>query len=694
MPISDNDREKVAQNIRHTKLVDASRKLARIVKHVDPPPAIKSQRTRLEKDLPRWLKHHGGEAFASPWSADHERMMEKIASAVSVNKGGMFAFAMPRGHGKTTLMKWSMLYAMLTGQRKYIMVISATDDLAHDFLDFAKMQLLESESLYLHYPHVCEYIRKTEDKAIKARHQLWIHGERSGITWSVKKLIFPSVTDEGQNKKNGLLITAAEAKPYPCNGAILEVRGLTGAIRGKTKDHISGEVLRPEFVILDDPQTGESAESTTQCNMRERRITGDVLGLAGPKKRIAAVMPCTIIRKGDLADRFLDHKQHPEWQGETCRLINVWPAAQDTLWKEYERIYREETGEGRGFGAATEYYKAHQTEMDAGAEVSWKHRVRDGEISALQTAENLLIETGPQFWAEYQNEPKDVTTSGYKIEPAKVAAHQAPLNKGAVPDRARILVAATDINRSGLCWVVVAFDQQMSAHVCLYGRYPGNADVWPENAPALARAQGIFKALTGLSNHIAGLPFARTGQIFKPSRMLIDRGYEPDAVHKFCQQASAPFRLIPCRGFAASKYGPRKGTLVGAPFENCHITESPLGQYIAFNADAIREIMQRAWLGDAGMPGGATLYRDDPRQHIDFSEHICAEILRQKYQTDGGTRWEWSFSGGPEKRVPNDWADAMSMAYVGAASAGLNTQGVYITKRPQPRRMPKVRIEE
>ncbi len=675
MTISEADKSKVAQNLRHTRLVEASRRLSRIVKHIDPDARTQAVRAQLEKDLPRWLRYHGGDAFSCPFSSDHERVLMKINTAI--NSGGLFALAMPRGHGKTTILKWVTAYVLLTGRRKYVLVIAATAELAQSIVDFVRSRIIESDTFHAHYPHVTTYARATDGKAIKARYQLRADGKASGILWSKTTLVFPEVL-------------SPYGKTYPSNGAILEAHGLTGAIRGKWKNTKTGKTLRPDFIILDDPQDRESAESPSQCAMRERIITGDVLGLAGPRKRITAIMPCTIIRKGDLADRFLNHNQHPEWQGETCRLVNEWPTAQNTLWKEYERIYREETGAGRGFAAATEYYRAHRAEMDAGAEVSWPARVRDGEISALQTAENLMIETGPQFWAEYQNEPKDIETMGYRIDPAQVAAHQAPLDKGVVPDRARILVAATDINRAGLRWVVVAFDQQMSAHVCLYGVFPGHADIWPENAPALARAQGIFTALSGLVGLILKYQFTRAAKIFRPSCMLIDRGYEPEPVHRFCLQASAPFKLIPCRGYAAQKYGPRKGTLVGAPHENCHITESPLGQYIAFNADAVREIMQRAWLGDAGIPGGATLYRDDPRQHIEFGEHICAEKLRQKYQTDNGMRWEWTHGPGDAW----DWADAMSMAYVGAATAGLNTQGIYAMKRPAPRRQPKVRIEE
>ncbi len=1047
--ISDQDRAAVAQNIRHTKIVDASRRLARIVKHVEPDARTKAARTRLEKNLGKWLRFHGGEAFDRPWSADHLKVLAKINKAVRT--GGLFALAMPRGHGKTTMLKWVTAYVLLTGARKYVVVIAATAELAQGIVEFIRQQITESDTFHAHYPHVTTYARATDGKAIKARYQLRADGKSSGILLSKTTLVFPEVTNEGQKKKDGTLVTKAEAKPYPSNGAILEAHGLTGAIRGKWKDTKTGRVLRPDFVILDDPQdrsalsidtpiatpngfkpmgkinvgdivfnengkqchvlatspimdgrecyavkfdddsvivadgdhlwnksnalqrtnqrrkvknpnpsfacrpqckpqpffstattrqiastlTGEadrnnhsiplaapldihrrsllvppytlgawlgdgdtnsgritsedvgvidrikrdgyligppqgkpnnkafsytiyklskglhkikvfgnkhvpndylfsdeesrlkllqglmdtdgciragenggmsvrcsfcntnhqliedvlflcaslgiktyvwkrpgqnrkfpsgntylclpswnvsfvttrnvfylsrkasrlpkqtkpstrrryivsvertdnipvkcirvdspsslflcgaglipthnSAESPTQCAMRERIITGDVLGLAGPRRQIAAVMPCTIIRKGDLADRFLDHKQHPEWQGEVCRLVNTWPTAQDTLWREYDRIYREETGESRGFAGATNYYKANRAAMDAGADVCWSSRVRDGELSALQTAENLRIETGPQFWAEYQNDPQNEVTAGYRLEPQQVATHQSPWPKGTVPDTARILIAATDINRAGLHWVIVSFDQQMSAHVCVYGKWPDGVDVWRENAPELERKQRIFTALSGLAGHIAVLPLVQRGVRLRPSRFLIDRGYEPDVVHRFSSQGGFPFALIPARGYAAQKYYPSHKSIVGAPFEQSHVTGSPSGQFVAFASDYWREVMQRAWLGEAGTPGGATLYQSEPRQHVTFSDHLTAEVLRQKYQTDGGMRWEWTHQPGSQW----DWADAMSMAYVGAAVAGLNTQGVRIIKRPQ-REMRQCKVE-
>jgi hypothetical protein len=287
MPIKetslDSDKRRVISDAKHSKLVSAGRKLARVEQHEDPPPEVCADRNRLEADFPAWLRHHGGEAFVDDWSDDHLRVLAKIEQAI--NGGGHFALAMPRGHGKTTILKWALLYVMLTGKRRYVVAVAATAELAQMLTDFARSQIIESQTLLTHYPHVCHYARATEGKAIKARFQLRRDFKPTGISWGKGALVFP--TPLGRDA------------PYPSDGAVLEGHGLTGAIRGKWRDDKGGKVLRPDFVLLDDPQTRESGESVSQCAMRERIIMGDVLGLAGPRKKIAAVMPCTV----SIADR-------------------------------------------------------------------------------------------------------------------------------------------------------------------------------------------------------------------------------------------------------------------------------------------------------------------------------------------------------------------------------------------------------
>ena len=66
-----------------------------------------------------------------------------------------------------------------------------------------------------------------------------------------------------------------------------------------------GQTVRPSLVVLDDPQTDESARSLSQCATRESILAGAILGLAGPGKKISGIMPCTVIRPGDMADNIL-----------------------------------------------------------------------------------------------------------------------------------------------------------------------------------------------------------------------------------------------------------------------------------------------------------------------------------------------------------------------------------------------------
>ncbi|MEN6360056.1 MAG: hypothetical protein ABFD59_08370 [Smithella sp.] len=671
--LTEYDREQVSQSIKHSRLIEASRKLARIVKHVDPEPKVKAARTRIEKSLSHWLRHHGGEAFSSKWSPDHIRVLGKIETAI--NSGGLFALAMPRGHGKTTILKWITLYVLLTGRRKYVVIVAATAELAQVIIEFCRQQIIESDTLHEHYPHVTTYARATGGKAIKAIYQLRADGKTSGIKWSKTTLVLPEVT-------------STDGEGYPSNGAILEGHGLTGAIRGKWRDTKTGKVLRPDFVIADDPQSRESSESSSQCAMRERIITGDVLGLAGPRKKIAAVMPCTIIRRGDLADRFLDHSVHPEWQGEICQLVKKWPDAQDTLWKQYTEIYREDGGMAK----ATDFYLANRAKMDAGAEVSWEERIRDGEVSAIQTAENLLLETGPQFWAEYQNEPLSLSAGQYEITPELVIAHTINLPRLQLPPTSTVFVGHIDINRTGLHWAVAGFDQSMTGHCPAYGRWPSHGDLWPKNAQELVRKQAIFRGLKDLCDRISQTVFLRDGKQVRLGLLLVDRGYEPDVVHKFAAVSVYPFRVLPARGYAAQQYFPRKNMLIGRPMEGCHVTKSDNGPFLAFNADMWRETAQRAFLPEAGAHGGFTIYHSaSDREHSDFAEHVAAEKLTNKYETDKGTRWEWSHQPG----AAWDWGDAVTGCWVAAAASGLSPSGMKIVRRVyQEKRKAKVLVEE
>ena len=60
-------------------------------------------------------------------------------------------------------------------------------------------------------------------------------------------------------------------------------------------------------------------------------LAGVTFSLAGPGKKIAGIMPCTVVRLGDMADEILDRELHPEWQGERLRAGLLMADEQETL---------------------------------------------------------------------------------------------------------------------------------------------------------------------------------------------------------------------------------------------------------------------------------------------------------------------------------------------------------------------------
>ena len=189
------------------------------------------------------------------------------------------------------------------------------------------------------------------------------------------------------------------------SGAIIKVAGITGRIRGMKFKRADGQSVRPSLVVIDDPQTDESARSISQCATRESILAGAVLGLAGPGKKIAGVMPCTVIRPGDMADNILDRDKHPEWNGERTKMVYAFPA-NEKLWAKYAEIRAESLrARTRAGDEATEFYRHNREEMDAGAVIAWPERYNHDELSAIQHAMNLKLQDEAAFCAEYQNEP-------------------------------------------------------------------------------------------------------------------------------------------------------------------------------------------------------------------------------------------------------------------------------------------------
>ena len=220
------------------------------------------------------------DVFYLPWSPDHLRVMEKINPAVK--SGGLFAMACPRGFGKSVICQVAVIWAALSGAAPFICLIAASADRAQNLLENIKTWLECNILLQEDFPEVCFPIKCLERIANRQKGQKF-RGEPTRIEWSADKIVLPTIEN---SRASGVVITCS---------------GMHGSdIRGQQHARPDGRVERPALVLIDDPQTTESAWSRSQSERREAILAGDVLGMAGPGKKIAGLMACTIIRPGDI----------------------------------------------------------------------------------------------------------------------------------------------------------------------------------------------------------------------------------------------------------------------------------------------------------------------------------------------------------------------------------------------------------
>jgi hypothetical protein len=321
--------------------------------------------------------------------------------------------------------------------------------------------------------------------------------------------------------------------------------------------------------------------------------------------------------------------------------------------------------------------------MDRGAVVSWKERIRDGEISALHTAENLLLETGDQFWAEYQNEPKKHGVgSVYLLTPEIVQSRAQDRPPGVVPDWAQIVVAATDINPSyALSTAVVAFGANQVAAVCWYGLH--RIAVTKEMTDRQIRDE-VHARLAAHGRELAGLPC-------RPAHWYIDGGGTPEGcVIQFAYHAPqiCGIQATTCFGRGWKNYRPTgKAThriRVGEQYH--HVSERRDRQWIVYHSDFWEEAAQKGWTSEPGAPGSCSLPRGT---HPDFAAQCCRMQLAGKDEVGGRTVWVFNKQSGP-----NDYGDCMHMAYMGAAVAGIGTGGQVVKRAAAPRRVCRVPMSE
>lgn len=675
----DYDAHRERSRLRNALLSASGRDIGAIPGVRDP-----ARRASTCRDFRRFCESYMPRTFCLAWSADHIKVIARIEE--SVLEGGLFALAMPRGSGKTSLCEAACLWAMLHGHRSFTALIGATEADAEARLESVRTEIEINDLLLEDFPEACFPVRQLAGINQRAAGQL-CQGRQTHIDWGNKQVVLPTV--EGS----------------PSSGAIVRIAGITGRIRGMSFKRSDGRNVRPDFVVIDDCQTDESAVSLAQCRHRESILSGAVLGLAGPGRKIVGFMPCTVIAPDDMADRILDRTKHPEWQGERMRMVDAWPARMD-LWETYRERRNESLRAGGKGEEATAFYLANREAMDRGARLAWPERFNPDEASALQHAFNLRFRDERAFFAEYQNEPlPQVDASRLELRPDDIVQRVNGVPRGIVPVWATRLTAFVDVQDACLWWMVCAWADDFTGAAIDYGAWPDQGrDYFTGRSlrrtlatefPDAGFEGRIYAGLEALGDRLAGREWGREdGAATRIGRLLVDANYgkSTETVRRWCRESPhsgcampSHAKYVGASSMPFAEYRRKAGEQIGL---NWLVRKgaSTAVRHLSWDTNWWKTFCASRLVAAKGDRGAFMLFGRDTEAHRMLAEHLTAE-RGAPVSSRGRTVDEWKAIPGRD----NHLLDCLVGCAVAASTLGaaLTVGGGGLGERP-PRRVIKL----
>jgi hypothetical protein len=651
-------------------------------REIGPLPKVANPRRkkRCERSLRRYCETYRRETFYLAWSDDHLKAIAKLEAAVL--GGGLFAWAQPRGSGKTALTEAAAEWALLYGHRRFVALIGATEEAAEEMLDSIKIELETNELLAEDFPEVCFPITSLGGLTNRGPGQT-LGGERTRITWGSKEVVLPTV------------------KGSKASGGRLRVAGITGRVRGMKFKDATGKAVRPDLAIGDDPQTDESAKSPVQTDHRERVLMGAVKGMAGPGKSIALVVPCTVIARGDLADRILDRDRRPQFQGERFRMLLSPPSNAD-LWERYAELRRESLRNDGNGSEATAFYVANRGAMDAGAAVSWAERFDPKtEASAIQAAMNLKIDDPASFAAEYQNEPLAAETRAVNDLTAVALGRKANrVPRGTVPRECTRLTAFVDVGRV-LWWAACGWDERFGGAAVDWGVWPNQGRSYFTNAdarhtlattyPGMSEEAQVYQALADLTAAVVGRewPHQESGGVLRVERVLIDSGWHADTVYQFCRKSPHAHLLLPSKGHVVGPTGTPIDGWAARPQERrgpswrLSAPDAKSGRLVVFDPNYWKTFVADRLHTPPAAGGCLWVNGTAAGDHDLLFDHLTCEFRTRVQVGKTGREYDqWAKRPG---RSDNHWFDAAVGCAVAASVLGLTFRPDGSAATPRPR---------
>ena len=608
-------------------------------------PEDAARRKRLERNPERWLRWYFPNIFTLPFSDGHRAIIGAVLKSDATGKN--MVVAAPRGEGKTNILRYLSIFLVFTGRARFVVVGGWQNRAASEAFSTWCIAIT-SERLVADYPEFCDPFAVST------------HGNR-----------LPRLHWQGEETPTGAAIKSARMQiVFPDGRGAMAAGSLQGDIKGLNITTSGGASLRPDKLLLDDPQDTDRAADPLFVEATLHKIDTQWLCLAGPDTRISMMVACTIFAQDDVGESLGKRKD-----SVFVRIPRVvsWPEAFDkadslsrTLWERWYDLYCDEGTRAEAFA----FYRRNKAAMCKGFGVSWKHRFdrSKGDPDACFSAMVDYFAKGRDaFFSEYQNAPVDRDVNLYDLTPQLVQSHAVELKQNELPEDTVLVVLTTDINFSyGLTYEVAAFTRSRTCHVLARGVWcEAPLPVSTKNTNQEQRQEKVKEALKKMSEWVSLQPW-------KIDMWLIDAGGEQfETVTSFCRAARREGRLgRAIIGRAGKGYNPTTRTQFGrirARVYQCFTRES--GRWICFDADHYKEVAQTSWITPVGQTGSATIYAGS---HRDYADQMCREVLEAKgvleARNGSSTVYAYRWNTRPGK---HDFLDCHAMAYAGAGYEGV-----------------------
>lgn len=328
------------------------------VEGFDPDPRqIVQRRAKAQEDFGFFAQTYFPHYIRSPHRSQlHDYLFARLPAIVASAKGETDAIAAPRGEAKSTLVsQLFVLWCLVTGRKKYPVIVMDSIDQAYPMLEAIKAELEFNPRLLLD---------------------------------------FAEVTGQGRVWQSGTIVTRNDAK--------VQVAGSGKKLRG-----LRHGPWRPDLCVLDDIENDELVRNPEQRDKLQAWLTKTVLPLGGAGAKFDVVYIGTILHYDSVLSRTLNN---PMWRTARFKALLQWPDDME-LWQQWEALLRNE-----GEAVADGFYAAHAADMQAGAQVSWaargllqlmKIRARDGHSTFDSEYQNDPVagDSAPfasviQYWAQ------------------------------------------------------------------------------------------------------------------------------------------------------------------------------------------------------------------------------------------------------------------------------------------------------